>query len=74
YAIPLTSDETLLSDKELTILTTAVHGGAALPPSIDQIEVFAMRKDKFGWAEKHRRAAQLSATKERSRKAGGRRM
>jgi len=72
--VPLTDREIQLSDKELVLSTPGVHGGASLPPAIDQIEVFAMRKDKFGWAEKARRAAQLAASRERARKGAARRL
>ena len=64
YSLPLTNEEVLLSDKELVLTTLGSHF-AGNPPAIDQIEVFAMRKDKFGWADKQRRAAQLAAAKER---------
>ena len=66
YSLPLTNEEVLLSDKELVLTTLGSHT-AGNPPAIDQIEVFAMRKDKFGWAEKQRR---LAAAKERRMKSG----
>ena len=65
YSLPLTNEEVLLSDKELVLTTLGSHT-AGNPPAIDQIEVFAMRKDKFGWAEKQRR---LVAAKERRTKS-----
>ena len=64
YSLPLTNEEVLLSDKELVLSTTSSHT-AGNAPAIDQIEVFGMRKDKFGWADKQRRAVQLASAKER---------
>ena len=56
-------EQVLQSDKDLVLTTLASHTSGN-PPAIDQIEVFAMRKDKFGWVDKHRRAAQVCMPKE----------
>ena len=65
YALVLTPDEILQSDREFAISTTGSHT-AGLPPAIDKIEVFGMRKDLYGWDEKIRRAADRAGQRGRT--------
>eukprot|EP00960_Hanusia_phi_P031786 749481-Hanusia_phi.AAC.20 len=68
YPIPFTNEEILNADKEVVLNIAGCHSSGN-PPAIDQLEVYGMRKDKFGFNERQKRQLQLHALKEKPRKA-----